>query len=151
VVCHTRAVTWGARHETLETRTHGCDFYIPGQARKNFIEREFDDVAVITAYATRLAAAEHLFENVTHVRSLRHLWTLAKLVVPGTFIGVGEYFVRLINFFEFFGIAGLFVRVVFHGQLTVGAFDIFDGCISLDTQDLVMIGRHIYSGERTFM
>jgi hypothetical protein len=151
VVRHTRAVTRAARHETLEARTHGCDFYIPGQARKNFIECEFDDVAVIGAYAARLAAAEHLFENVTHVRSLRHLWTLAKLVVPGTFIGVGEYFVRLINFFEFFGIAGLFVRVVFHGQLTVGAFDIFDGCISLDTQDLVMIGRHIYSGERTFM
>jgi hypothetical protein len=149
VVRHTRAVTRAARHETLETRTHGCDFYIPGQARKNFIEREFDDVAVIAAYATRLAAAEHLFENVTHVRSLRR--PLAKLVVPGTFIGVGEYFVRLVDFFEFIGVPGLFVRVVFHGQFTVGAFDIFDGCISLDTQDLVMIGRHIYSGERTFM
>jgi hypothetical protein len=143
VVRHTRTVTRGARHETLETRTHGCDFYIPGQARKNFIECEFDDVAVIAAYATRLAAAEHLFENVTHVRSL--LWTLAKLVVPGTFIGVGEYFVRLINFFEFFGVPGLFIRVVFHGEFAVRLFDFVGRRVPFDAQRLIVVRRHTYA------
>jgi hypothetical protein len=134
VVRHTRAVTRAARHETLEARTHGCDFYIPSQARKNFIEREFDDVAVIAAYATRLAAAEHLFENVTHVRAL--LWPL---VVPLTLFGIGKYFVRLINFFEFFGVPGLFIRVVFHGEFAVRLFDFVVGGVFGHAQHVVKV------------
>jgi hypothetical protein len=140
VVRHAGAITRAAPSETLETRSDGCDFYILGHAGKNLVERQFDDVLVVAAYAARLTStAEHLFENVTHVRSL---WR--PLVVPLTLFGIGKYFVRLINFFEFFGVPGLFIRVVFHGEFAVRLFDFVGRCVPFDAQRLIVVRHHTY-------
>ena len=152
MVGHTGAITWWTRRETFKTRSVCCNFYILRHAGKNFIECEIDDVAVVRTRAVlTLVTTEHLFEYVTHVRSLLLRWTIvAKLVVTCTRIRICQCFVGLINFFEFIGITGLFIRMVNHGEFTVRLFDFVDCRISLNTQNFVVV-RHIYCSEVTFM
>ena len=69
---------------------------------------------------------------------------VAVLVVGGAFLRVRQHLVSLFGLFEFifgfFGIVTLVaIRVVFHGQLAVGLFDVFLGGVFCDAQNFVIV------------
>jgi hypothetical protein len=116
-----------ARDQTFETRSGSCDFHVFGNTRVHFFERKFNDVLMFVTNATwsTSAATEHLFENVTHIRSGSTLWRaiLSKLVVACSGIVVAQSFVSLTDFLEFFGVTA-FVGVIFTSQGSVRLFNI---------------------------
>src|SRR6266404_1646065 len=78
---------------------------------------------------------------------------VAVLIVEGAFLGIAQDFVSFTEFLElFFGcfIAGIFVRVIFYGELAVGFLDFLVGSCSLNREDFVIIAFGHGSGAGLF-
>ena len=73
---------------------------------------------------------------------------VAILIVGSAFLRVGKHLVGFAEFLELFLrslVAGVFVRVIFDGQLAVGLLDVLDAGIVRDAQHFVVIveGGHV--------
>src|SRR5258707_3981912 len=67
---------------------------------------------------------------------------MAILIVKGAFLGITEDFVSFPDLFELFlrrFIPGIFIRVIFYGELSVGLFYFLFGGRSLHCENLVII------------
>ena len=73
------------------------------------------------------------------------------LVVSRALLPVGKDFVGFLDFLEVFfrlGIVRIAVRMVFHGQLAVGLFDLVIGSVTVDAKDVVKVAfAHGEKGE----
>jgi hypothetical protein len=93
----------------------------------------FEDVAEVKATGT--AAESTMPHGRIHAG-------MTVLIVGGTLVGIREYFVGFLGFLELgFGcfVIRIAVRVVFHGQATVGLFQLFVGGTFGYTQNFVVI------------
>ena len=83
----------------------------------------------VTALAKWIASAEWI--AISSATSAIHAG-MAKLIIAGTFLFVGKNFVSLGNFLKFFFgffVAGVFVRMVFNGELSISFFNLVIRCV----------------------
>ena len=113
----------------------------------------------IVAVVSAAEAAEETFENVADITEtakstetagsctgsaavIRVYAGMTELVVPCTFLGVRQHFIRFVDFLEFFFcifIPGILVRMVFYCHLTVSLFQLRICGILLYAQYLIII------------
>ncbi len=117
-----------------------CDFEVVAQI-----------CAAINVRAAAAATAENIAKNVgesiakstaTAATGLRIDTRVAVLIVSRALLFVGQYLVSFLGFLELrfgFGIVRIAVRVVLHGQLAVGLFDVFTGSVTIDAQNFVKV------------
>ena len=67
---------------------------------------------------------------------------MTELVIGGAFLSVREHFVGFLGFLEVgfgLGVVGVAIRMVFHGQLAVGLFQLIVGRIAVDAERFVVV------------
>ena len=111
--------------------------------------------------AAACRAAEHLAEYVAEIKTLRTAESaktacaesalfkggVSVLVIGGALLRIGQDFVSLLDFFEFFfgsGIARIAVGMVFHRHFAIGFFDFVIACCAGNAQcGVVVLVAHV--------
>ncbi len=121
----------------------GC--FVPVTSAAHAAVKELVENIAHTAHATEIHATERIATHATHIRPIK-----AKLVVPGTFVRVGQHLVGLVQLLEAslcFLIVGMQVGMAFLRLFAIGTLDFVIRRVLLYAQHFIVIAlvRHVCS------